>query len=191
MSREGGLVWSKVRSDRGGETFAGISRKFWQLETAQMWGKIDAVKGYADFPACLGRDAMRSLLEPLVRVFYLKHFWERAGLSLLDDQAVANEVYDTGINVGLEPAARFLQEAAGAVNWGTGVLAPDVDGRLGPATAAAVNALCRKRNIRDALLVDLNIRQGVWYQGIVERDQGQKANYRGWLIGRIREDLIA
>lgn len=189
MDREGGLVWSNAATDRGGETFAGITRKNWARQTAALWAIIDANKQYADFPKCLERDANRQRLLPLVRAFYLEQFWDAANIGLLDDQKIANEVYDTAINTGASPAVRFLQDACWAVGFGMGVATPIVDGRLGPATAGIVNALCRKVAVRNALLADLNIQQGMWYRSIIHRDPGQRANYRGWLNHRIREDF--
>ena len=189
LDREGGLVWSNVKTDRGGETFAGISRRIWGPQTAAIWAIIDGCKGYSDFPKCLSREALTAKLLPLVEQFFKTEFWDKPGISRLTDQKIAQEVYDTSINCGASPAVRFLQEGCWALGLGQGV-PPIVDGQLGPTTADFVNALCRKVEWRNALLVDLNIRQGSWYQSIIRRDPAQRANYRGWLNHRIREDFV-
>ena len=183
------MVWTDRGSDLGGETFAGITRKNWWKETKELWAAIDACKGYSDFPSVLERPAMQEKLAPLVEAFYRTYFWDAANLGLLEDQDIANEVYDTGVNCGANPAVRFLQEGVWALNFGTNIPTPIVDGNLGPKTAASVNALCKNTQMKKALLVDLNIRQGVWYQAIIRRNPAQRANYRGWVINRIGEDL--
>jgi lysozyme family protein len=111
---EGG--YSNNPNDSGGETYRGISRKNWPSWSG--WQVIDQHKTESDFPANLDQD---SVLQGLIVDFYHKNFWNYDGLN---DQDVANKVFDLGVNVGKTHAVKILQTTVGAV----------VDGIYGEAT---------------------------------------------------------
>ncbi len=176
---EGG--YSNRRGDRGGETYRGISRV--HFPDWEGWALIDEAKSVtADVRGALGR--WRALLSPMVVDFYEGEFWRPLMLGNLSDQAIANEIYDTAVNMGKRVAARFIQEACNAVNYDTGVVELEVDGVIGRKTTAVVNALCAK-GYGDVLLVAANIRQGAGYWRIIDADPRQKENFRGWLRARV------
>ena len=67
---------------------------------------------------------------------YRAYFWNPLELDRMTAQAVANAVFDFGVNTGLEEEVAVLQRALGdIVPLGTVV----VDGKLGPVTMRAVN----------------------------------------------------
>lgn len=68
-------------------------------------------------------------LQQLVRDFYRVNFWDLNRLSELASQAVADRVFDSGVNQGTGTAARLLQKCLGV----------EVDGSLGPLSIAAAN----------------------------------------------------
>lgn len=73
--------------------------------------------------------ASNSGFQGLVQSFYLANFWGVNRLTELVSQAVANKVYDSGVNQGTGTAARILQECLGV----------SVDGELGSVSLAAAN----------------------------------------------------
>jgi lysozyme family protein len=92
-AHEGGYVDDPT--DRGGETYRGISRVHHPSWSG--WSKIDVYKGERGFPAMLDTD--RSL-QNSVKSFYKRKYWDRFLGDQVPDQQVANELYDTGVNMG-------------------------------------------------------------------------------------------
>ncbi len=129
-AHEGGYV--KDPTDRGGETYKGISRVHHPRWGG--WRKIDAARRKADFPGLLDGD--RSL-QAMVKSFYKENYWDRFLGDDIADQEVANELYDTAVNMGVRRSVRFLQNGLNLLNrnqnnYGDLV----VDGWLGQTTLA-------------------------------------------------------
>jgi lysozyme family protein len=157
-AHEGGYVNDAV--DRGGETYRGIARVHHPGWVG--WKRIDAQRRKAGFPASLGRD--RSL-QANVKALYKKHYWDRFKGDDLPDQAVANELYDTAVNMGVRRAVRFLQ--------------------------SSLNLLNRNQRDYQDLIIDglfggksvkmMNIQQGARYVEIMAGDSSQERFARGWI----------
>jgi lysozyme family protein len=135
--------------DYGGETKYGISKK--------------------QYPAL----DIKTLTVDQAKNIYKRDYWDKLSLDRLHDQAVAEEIFDTAVNMGWRTAARFVQEAINLLTESD--LA--VDGALGERTIAAVNS-CRYPG---ALLKVLNGLQLGTYIRIVRNDPSQKKFFRGWL----------
>lgn len=186
LADEGGLVWSNRAADRGGETFAGIARKFHEAKTAELWAKIDALKKMSDFPASTQRAAFQSMVRPYVEAFYRAEFWDAMGLYEIEAQSIAGEIFDTSVNTGKKMAAVIAQRAVNACNFGSPVPEIVVDGKFGPRSRQAINTLAKwSMTARQALAVDMNIQQGILYRNLIEADPSQRANYRGWITKRV------
>ena len=166
--REGG--YSDRAEDRGGRT---------------NWGITEAVaraNGYTG--------DMRDMPQSVARAIYKHRYWLEPGFGkvALINPAVAEELADTGVNMGQATAIRFLQRFLNAMNQ-RGKLYPDirVDGELGPVSLNALSAYLRQRG-RDGLTVllsALNCLQGNRYIEIAEHDPTQEANCYGWLRERV------
>lgn len=162
-------------ADRGGETFKGIARKIWG--SWQGWAVIDRLRSQQGFP----NNALNNpQLNQMVKDFYMREFWNRLRLGEFNSQAVANEMFDTAVNVGVGTAANWLQRSLNLLNrnqrsW------PDmqVTGVVGPITLQRVNSLSTLDT--NALFNLLNIFQGQHYINISERDRTQEEFMRGWL----------
>lgn len=127
---EGRAQWSNRSDDPGGETYWGISRVWWP--SAAVWTHVD------DWSAGRISAAIRdSLCAPLVRGFYRVQFWDRfmGDQVAAESPAVAAELLEAGVNLGVHRAVSFLQEALNLQNRRATVY-PDlvVDGRLGQRT---------------------------------------------------------
>lgn len=88
--------------DNGGETIAGISRKFWK--NWQGWSIVDGAKKEAGFPTSLLHN---TTLISYVNDFYKQHFWGRMGE--IQDQSIAGLLIDSGVNEGTIPAIKRAQ----------------------------------------------------------------------------------
>lgn len=174
-AHEGGYVDDPT--DRGGETYRGISRVHHPSWSG--WGKIDALRGKRGFPATLDDD--RSL-QNSVRSFYKRKYWDRFLGDQVPDQQVANELYDTGVNMGVRRAVRLLQNALNLLNRNQRDYQDlVVDGWLGQGTLKVLKQYLRLDRTPAALLKTLNIQQGARYIEIMENDPTQEKYARGWL----------
>ncbi len=164
LRREGGFV--DHPDDRGGPTNFGITQK------------VARAAGWAG--------TMRDLPRELALAIYRERYWHAPRLDALVAIApgVAAEVFDTGVNMGVGTAVAFLQRSLNVLNRDDAVL---VDGRIGPATLAAVAALLARRGARGAavLLRALNALQGARYIEIAENHPAQQAFVFGWLAERV------
>lgn len=150
---EGGYVWDK--NDNGGETKYGISKR--------------------SYPKVNIKDLT---LEDAKEIYY-KDFWntKRLELSLIDNEHIAIELFDTAVNMGIGIASKFLQEALNLMNrnqrdWDDLV----IDGYCGFKTLKAYEK-CRK----DILLKVLNGLQFCRYKDIVTNNPSQEVFFNGWM----------
>ncbi len=173
LGHEGGYVDDPA--DAGGETYKGIARVH-----HGDWGgfrRIDAARERDGFPDVLEEDG---ILQRQVRKFYKDHYWDRLLGDHITDQALATELFDTGVNMGLRTAVRFLQESVNLLDRGApGGLV--VDGWLGRKTLDAVHARLSEDGGSAFLLQLINILQGHRYVEIMRANPGQERFARGWL----------
>jgi len=170
MGHEGGYV--KDPADAGGETYMGISRVYnpgWYG-----WSIIDEQKSESNFPKCLDED---NELQDAVEDFYKEHYWD---VNRLDDfpQNVSREMFDTGVNLGVTRAAKYLQQSLNYLNR-NGSVFPDlvVDGKIGPATVSAFNKVESDAKI---IVIMLNTLQGNHYMEYMSKSPTQEKYARGW-----------
>lgn len=135
---EGG--YANNPSDTGGETYAGIARKHWPKWDG--WVFIDNVKDSlrnSNTPLTAKNinkyASLSSRLSVLISQFYKQNFWDVLKLDLVNDQQLANSVYDFGVNSGTGRSAKYLQQAVNNV-CGVGL---SVDGQIGNKTITEVN----------------------------------------------------
>ena len=164
---EGGC--SDNPADRGGPTKYGVTER------------VARANGY-DGP-------MRELTLAFAQAIARRQYWSTLRLDEVADVwvSVACELFDTGYNMGVGTAGKFLQRSLNALNQ-RGAKYPDVraDGLVGPLTIMALAAF---RDVRGApgeavLLKALNALQGARYIEIAERDPSQEDFVYGWLLNR-------
>lgn len=176
--RAEGSAYTNDPADSGGPTKYGITQ-----------ATLSAFRGYAVTP-----DDVAELTEAEARQIYFKRYWLEPRINLLGAHSmkVAAEVMDTGVNAGPSVAVSMLQRALNAFN-DRGQLYADlvVDGKAGPATAAALAAFLRRRGVsgEDVLHAALNCLQGAFYTDLVERREKDERFYFGWLRERVAHQL--
>ena len=104
---EGGYV--NDPDDNGGETYCGIARKF--HSTWKGWIIIDFQKKKDDFPKNLSNREIE--LKKLEGDFYKENFWDKIWGDKINNQKVANDMYDTAVNMGIASAIRIAQQVIG------------------------------------------------------------------------------
>ena len=175
---EGGYV--NDPADAGGETYKGVSRRFNPSWTG--WKTVDELKQTArndsDFKRSLDQNEK---LQEEIRLFYKQNFWDRFWGDKIPEQEIAEEVFDTGVNLGVRSAVTFLQESLNLLNRNQKNYADIVeDGLFGPDTLNALET-CLKIDDFSYLLKLMNILQGTHYIEYMRTNPTQERFVRGWL----------
>lgn len=168
IGREGG--YSNHPSDAGGET---------------MWGITAAIARTHGWTG-----PMAELPRALAVEIYLQRYVLDPGFSRVHDLSprIAEELVDTGVNMGVDFASKALQRWLTALNR-QGRDYPDlvVDGAVGAKTIAALDRFLMARGSRGeaVLLSALNASQAVRYLELAESRQENEDFLFGWLSGRV------
>jgi lysozyme family protein len=171
-------------------------------------GLIDREGGYVDHPCdkggptCFGTTQavarahgyagpMRLLPRSEAAAIYRRLYWGRPRLDEIARRSprLAAELFDTGVNMGPAVAVTFPQRALTALNRNAADYADlTPDGRIGPATLAALDTFYAKRGQSSGetvLLRALEALQGERYLRLAERRPANEAFLYGWLANRI------
>lgn len=163
--REGG--YSNDPADSGGETMYGITKV------------VARAHGY--------HDEMRNMPKSVAKNIYQDQYWTLPRFDLVAQRlpSVAEELFDTGVNMGPMVAAKFLQRALSVLVEGPPLV---VDGAIGRVTLYALDAFIKQRGKDKAaavLLRLLNAQQAVRYMEIAEKNPSQEKFMFGWTLNRV------
>lgn len=134
---------------------------------------------------------MAELPLEIAKDIYRRIYWRRLRLDEIAilSRSIAAELFDTGVNMGTNTAAKFVQIALNALNRnGNDFADMAVDGILGPGTLAALRKYLQVRSLQDGaavLLTALKCQQGARYLEIAAKDHSQEAFVFGWLKNRV------
>lgn len=165
---EGG--YTNDPSDSGGETCWGITIA------------VARANGYAG--------AMKDMPQQVAYDIYYKQYVVAPGFDkvLALSENIGNEVVDTGVNMGVSIAGKFLQQALNALNDGASHY-PDlvVDGAVGKGSISALQAYLAKRGTDGVVVMlrALNALQGARYISIAESSPKNERFVYGWLKNRV------
>lgn len=107
---EGG--YANDPDDAGGETYMGISRKF--NPNAKFWKVIDEIKSKnknitnKEMNAILKKN--NSIIGEIKNI-YKNKYWDKLYLDNLNSQKIAEELFDTAVNMGVSVAIKILQNS--------------------------------------------------------------------------------
>jgi lysozyme family protein len=175
---EGGYVFDP--DDAGGETYKGISRRFNPLW--QGWDRIDEIKMTNSSKKEFGKifDQDKGLQEEVV-LFYKQAYWDKFWGDDIPVQEIAEELFDTGVNIGVHRAVEFLQKGLNLLNRNkknyTDVFE---DGLFGRNTLKALQAYLKIDDVSYLLKV-MNVLQGMHYIEYMRKNPAQEKYARGWL----------
>lgn len=152
MTNEGGWLNHQVAGDKGGQTYAGIARRYHPDWSG--WEIVD--RGDLDNQDLTG----------LVREFYWVNFWEKIKGDEISDQEIAESIYDFAVNGGVKIAVMMAQRI---VKVGT-------DGIMGPKTLKKINS-----NDPDNFIIVYTLGKVSRYAQICNKDQEQSKFLLGWI----------
>jgi lysozyme family protein len=181
LANEGGYV--NDPKDAGGETYKGIARRHHPAWPG--WARLDKARKAKGFPKGLAADAA---LQAEVAALYKQHYWDPFQGDAIPAQAIANELFDSAVNLGLGRAVEFLQRALNVLNRNQALYDDLVeDGDFGPRSLAALRAYL-KNDPPATLLKVLNILQGMHYIEYMNQSPIQEKFARGW-FARVEIEL--
>ena len=162
--------------DPGGETFRGISRN--AHPDWEGWLFVNAAKELPNFPNNLKN---HNELNAAVAKFY-SGIWERTGCDLMEEQTLADSVFDTAVNLGEPTAIKMLQTALNALSRnGTLWDFLSVDGVAGAKTRATIQA-ANKHHVYISQII--GSKRDIHYTQLVEKRPVMSKYLRGWLKRR-------
>lgn len=117
------------------------------------------------------------------KVIYKKSYWDVNKLSDINDQNIANKLFDIGVNMGVRTAGKMIQKALNLMGtqsnsqkrWDNLI----EDGIVGSKTIETINKATIKYN--QILLNTLQTLQRKRYIEICEKDESQKVFFYGWM----------
>lgn len=157
MKNEGGYINHTTKGDRGGQTYAGIARKFWP--DWEGWAIIDA--GDMDNPR----------LTPLVKGFYTENFWNKIKGDLIKDLPVSRTIFDFAVNAGVRTASKLAQI----------VVDTTPDGALGPITVGKINDFDSENFAMAYTLAKI-----ARYRHICRKDKSQRKFLYNWVTRSLK-----
>lgn len=168
LGREGGYV--NHPNDPGGETNWGVTVG------------VARANGY--------QGKMRDMTRDQAVAIYRRRYWTGPGYDAICaiSEPIAEELFDTGINMGPAIASQMLQRVLNGLNRrGADYADLKVDGEAGAATRAALKALIAKRGAEAVTVVlrGLNSLQGARYIEIAEGRPASEDFLFGWLRTRV------
>jgi len=172
MKHEGS--YSNDPIDRGGETYKGISRVYHPDWIG--WEMIDDKNL---------KNVNHILLNDAVKNFYKQLYWNR----FLGDQIpglaqdIADELFDSGVNMGTHTAVKFLQEGLNILNRnGSDYGDIAMDGGFGETTMhIMVLHIDKEKGSCENLLKVMNALQAEYYLNIMRKNPSQEKFARGWM----------
>lgn len=165
--------------DRGGPTKYGMSLRFLAAECAMhpdLRARLDA-----DNDGSITAFDVQRLKPEDARSEYLAYFYVTPGFHLLPRPFNA-ALFDQGVNGGCRTAGKLLQRALNGVFRTFHALEPlPVDGEVGPATRARLQAALAGKGFYFETLDALRAEAARRYRGVVKVDPSQEKWLTGWL----------
>lgn len=158
LGAEGG--YSNDKADRGGATNFGITQY-----TYDAWNNKHKMV----------RSSVKNIKLTEVKEIYETEYWVPAGCQKLSTK-LAIVHFDSAVNHGVSKANKLLQRSVGVKE----------DGKIGPKTIAAINALPEGVVIEDYIAVRID-----FYHDIVTNDLSQTRFLKGWLnrVARLEKEV--
>lgn len=173
LDREGWPTYTDDPADSGGPTKGGITQA-----TLSAWRRREVTP-----------EEVENLTRAEASEIYARMYWYAPGFAHVAhvNEEVAHELCDTGVNMGPQVAAKFLQRILTTFN-DRGRLYPDlvVDGKLGPKTLDALRAYltARREDGVRVLLFSLDSLQVARYIDIAERREKDERFVYGQILQR-------
>lgn len=160
-------LFSDHPADKGGPTMYGVTQV------------VARANGY--------QGQMRDMPKAIAQNIYRKKYFIEPGFEqvYLLSPMIAEEMFDTGVNMGTSIPGPWLQRLLNVFNDAKQDLV--VDGKIGPATITALRLYLNKRGSDGEIVMvrALNCLQGARYVDLAEKREQNRAFIYGWLKNRV------
>jgi len=153
LNNEGG--YANNPKDSGGETYKGISRKYFPKWNG--WNVVDSLND---------KNQYNKLLEDSVIEFYRENFYNPINIEDVNSIAIQFQILDTAINMGRITTVKLLQTVIGVT----------ADGIVGNQTLNAINMLDEEK-----LLLRFKLAKVARYAYLANKYPKNKVFLSGWL----------
>ena len=143
LVHEGGAKFTSDPKDRGGDTKFGISQR--------AYPELD----------------IKNLTEETAKVIYKKDYWDKVKADNIDTQLIAENIFDTAVNMGVRTASRMAQEIL-SIN--------PADGIIGPQSLKIINSASV-----DLFISKYTLQKVAHYVKICQKNKSQKKYLLGWM----------
>ncbi len=155
LGHEGGYI--NHPNDKGGETNWGITIA------------VARANGY--------KDKIKDMSREVAIGFYKLIYWDKLNLDKVNNQAIAEIIFDLSVNTGISSAGKKAQEM---INFMTKEKDIEVDGDIGSITLRKLNDIDTSRERELAILL-LTFIQGEHYLNCMRNREENEAFALGWL----------
>ena len=166
LAHEGG--YGNDPDDPGGETYKGVARKI--HSKWEGWQNVDMRKREPGFPANLERDLQ---LQESISDFYRVTFWDKIKGDDIQNQEIAESIFDFGVNAGVATSATLAQL----------VVKAKTDGVIGPQSIATINAFDPEH-----FLAAFTVAKIARYVSIVKKRPTSRKYFYGWVLRALGEN---
>jgi len=166
LQHEGGYV--NDPNDPGGETYKGVSRKMWSSWSG--WTNVDLARRMPAFPANLENDGD---LQQKIQDFYRINFWDKMNGNNIENQVVANSIFDFAVNAGVQTTVNLVQMIIGV----------NPDGVIGNESLQKLNAFDV-----DYFLAAFIAAKIARYINIVKKRPASQKYFYGWVCRALGEN---
>lgn len=174
-----GVTLEKVAGDSGGLTFCGIARA--SNPAFPGWTEIDNFLKTLSIKEAAAICVKDTALMSMVKDIYRKKYWDGPGYGKIEDQDLANQVYDAGVNFGTTKFSDGPNPGTSRANKGLqGVLGLMADGMLDERTFEACNHPEPPLTVNGIVDLFLTWRRH-YYQTIVAEKPQMEKFLKGWL----------
>lgn len=165
IAHEGGYV--NDPDDPGGETYKGVARKIHSKWDG--WQNVDMRKREPGFPANLDKDVQ---LQEAIADFYRITFWDKIQGDKIENQDIAESIFDFGVNAGTGTSVSLAQLVVGVKS----------DGIIGQNTLSALNAI-----EPPFFLSAFTVAKIARYVNIVKKRPTSRKYFYGWVLRALGE----
>ena len=149
---EGGYVLHTLEHDTGGMTYAGIARN--KNPQWAGWALVD-------------KKELGGSLTGMVREFYRTEFWDKMRGNEINNQEVANTIFNFGVNTGMSMAVKLAQLIVGSTP----------DGGIGAKTIEKLNLVTDGQRFKESYALAKIAR----YVDICNKNPVQVKFLKGWI----------
>lgn len=173
IKNEGGDKYTDRKNDRGGPTKYGISLRF--LSTLK---KLGTTRGGELLYPNANSETIKNLTKGEAEYIYLNYFWDANRYGEIEDQLIAEKVFDMAVLMGAPQSNKCFQRSLFDSPCTECVT---IDGIIGPKTLKSINDAMELESTYDIYISHLRYEYFSCLLDICNKDKIHDGDLKGWL----------